>query len=203
MSDHPYAEELSKEAITRDHWSAVYCPVPQAAPHELLKHAHWVAEYCYEAALYRVENPESRTVQAFEPHDWHRLDVATLVAHANAARERLEELERLDPSLERMNHRGVDYREDREWLERMTREGLSRNEDSGSTAADPREHDEQRQETRERFISDPSDKRTNVEITDRMERLLDTEHDNDRDMDRDDDFDIERDTPDGGHSRGR
>ena len=94
--------ELSLEAIEHEIWHSVYLPLPKTPSPELLKTTHWNAEYCYEAAKARAENPDWPGIRAFEPKisEYGRSDGER--GHANAALERMEQCERLDPTLVRM-----------------------------------------------------------------------------------------------------
>jgi hypothetical protein len=95
------AAQLSCRIIKDTPWCAVYLDLGARPDAPLVREAHFWAEYCYEAARSRAENPEWRGVGAFEPKIIECGHSAPPCQHADAALRRLEELEALDPALKR------------------------------------------------------------------------------------------------------
>jgi hypothetical protein len=100
----PTPEVLTLEALEpdRDQWNAVLLPLPAEPSAELVRWAHVKAEYCYEAARWRADNPDSPAVKASEPSRWPMEDGTGPKEAAELALNRLVELEAINPELTRM-----------------------------------------------------------------------------------------------------
>jgi len=106
--------------IEGDWWRAVYWPIPENCPADLLREIHWKAEYCYEAAGVRASDPEFPGRSAFEPdlsHDFR--DRGTPEDHAKAALHRMIECERRDQTIVRMMESSEIAHKEDEILERQ------------------------------------------------------------------------------------
>jgi hypothetical protein len=217
-------EELSHEAIERDPWNAVYLRLPETPSPALLREAHWNTEYCYEAALARAENPEWSGARAFEPQYSEHGPRAVEAEHAKSALERLESLERLDPTLERAGPSSIVAELERQGNpianENARDEDVDALEQRKSESIFGRPHTERGQELRARGAggartaeqndgraASTLDKKPEFEITDRMRRLLDQAdrepRDNEKQLDRDTESDLSRDPSGDGRTRGR
>jgi hypothetical protein len=172
MTERRDLEELSLDTLDREPWNAVYLPLPEAPSPDLVKRAHWTAEYCFEAAMNRAENPGWRGANAFEPNSGEYGPIATAADHAKTALGRMEELERLDPTLVRM------------LPPRTSAENISRDEEASQSANSPHSQSRPDESTPRLDDSRPADsskdtadlqadKLSNVEISDRMRRMLD------------------------------
>jgi hypothetical protein len=95
-------------AIGRDPWAAVYMPLPEKPDAALVKGAHHSAEYCYEAAINRAENPDSPAHSAHEPQRNGLGSDSTPTENAAAALDRMEALERIDPTLTRVGPHSIE-----------------------------------------------------------------------------------------------
>jgi hypothetical protein len=102
MSEQP--ETLTHEAAAKDPWAAVYLPLPANPSPELVKEAHWMAEYCFEAETSKIEpaNSERRPGNAFAPTAGGFGDGIDPKTNADAALARMVELEKIDSTLERV-----------------------------------------------------------------------------------------------------
>lgn len=200
MDDDREQELLSHEAIMREPWNAVYLPLPEAPSAGLRYEIHWNAEYCYEGATHRAENPDWPGQGAYEPQLSDYSPAMTLEEHAKNALARLEELERLDPSLERMNPRGIGTELEARGSE--IESALPRSDETD------RHSDRALDANPAKSPSDPErDKFANVEVTDRMRRLLDQPDierpENEEQRDQELGLDLHHDNSGGGRTRGR
>jgi len=98
------AAQLARRVINETPWCAVYFDLGGGPDARLVREAHFWAEYCYEAARSRAENPEWRGSRAFEPKPTECGRSASARQHADAALQRLEALEAINPSLKRRCH---------------------------------------------------------------------------------------------------
>jgi hypothetical protein len=99
---------LTIEAIDRDPWAAVYMPLPETPDAALVKGAHHSAEYCYEAALNRAEHPDSPAHSAHEPQRKGLGSDNTPTENVAAALDRMEALEKIDPTLTRVGPHSIE-----------------------------------------------------------------------------------------------
>ena len=94
---------LTMEALDQDWWHAIYRPLPDAPTGELVEKAHFAAQYCFQGARSRAEDLQSRALRASEPQLSAYAAKGDASQHAEAALERLLELERRWPhQLERL-----------------------------------------------------------------------------------------------------
>jgi hypothetical protein len=108
-------EIMTLDAINHDSWNAVRLDLPAELSPDLISLAHAMAERCYVAAFHRFENPDWEGHSASEPNRWPMPDGTGPEDAATQALARLEELERIDPTLERMVSGGRDvFRDDHE-----------------------------------------------------------------------------------------
>ena len=224
MDDTHDHEELSHEAIARDPWNAVYLRLPETPSPALLREAHWNAEYCCEAALTRAENPEWRGAAAFEPQGSAYGPRAPEAEHAKNALERLGALERLDPTLERVGPSSVTASLERsggsitsesardDEVEALEQHSMESTSEQPQAERDQETNDRRASSARTAEQTDGQaksalDKKADLEMTDRIHRLLDQAEmeprDNEERHDRDTENDPGRDLPDGGRTQGR
>lgn len=88
---------LTKEAIDDDWWNAVYLPLPEAPTGELIERTHFVAQNCFHGAMSRALCPDGPWCNSDEPRLSAHSDKGNASQHAEAALERLFELERRWP----------------------------------------------------------------------------------------------------------
>jgi hypothetical protein len=94
---------LSRRAIDKNPWNAVYLPLGRKPGARLVSEAHFIAQYCYGDARRKAENPEWRGIRVFEPGAVECGRSGSPKEHADAALHRIEELEAMDPALTRLS----------------------------------------------------------------------------------------------------
>jgi hypothetical protein len=92
--------EITPEALKAEWWHAVYLPIPKNASPDLLHEAHWMAEYCYTGAARYAQGDHGAICDPTKSVYAPRGDA---IYHSHAALDRLDELEKLDPSLHRLS----------------------------------------------------------------------------------------------------
>lgn len=207
MTEERELQELSLEAIAREPWNAVYLQLPDSPSPELLKDAHYFAQYCYRAASSRAEKPDGHGRSPFEPQDTEYGPDATAAEHAKNALKRIEELERIDPTLVRLLHPEPIGDNKIADLKNIN------DETSHSAEIDERREEHKQPDDRnqpaEKMNAKTEDHRAgktaNVEVSDRMSRMLDADYSEDNDLEKSDDHEKpgDRDFGGGGHSRTR
>lgn len=181
------AQELTVETIREEPWNAVYLPLPDALTGEVIEAAHFTIQYCYFDARARADDPEGKWVSAHEPKLSAYGSQGDASQHAEAALSRLLEIERrylnyADRLLDAPYDIPNSVADLREGLKHRSQENESQQR---SEAENPKDGST-RDDTSSEVDNGRSPKDTsNVEITDRVQRLLDAATDRDPDLEHD------------------
>lgn len=95
-------QEWNLDAIYKEPWAAVYLALPDQLNSEEVRYVHAVAERCYWAAQYRIDNPDWKGSDMLEPSPEYGSRLQALEEHAQAALSCVEEMEDRDIPLQRM-----------------------------------------------------------------------------------------------------
>jgi hypothetical protein len=182
-SNHDWTE-ITPEALKAEWWHAVYLPIPENVSPDLLREAHWMVEYCYTGAA-RYAQGDHRAI--CDPTKSVYAPRGDAVYHAQAALDRLDELERLDPSLRRQSAFEPQHPELRDRLGLSSESSLEGERDKRIARVledhhDKRKHEEDfRAPSNDKNARDKRERTGEIELTEaqreRLDRMLEANPD--------------------------